>query len=248
MKYLSLVLLFLVACAGIANAASPEVDPVIRKIQDAVVKEIPSFSTMKVGKSIIPGIYEVQVDQHFLYFTEDARYFFRGDLIDFKDKINLSDERRKAYRQKILGDALKKGDVVSFKAKDEKSRVSVFTDIDCTYCRRLHNKMADYNKKGITIDYFFYPRAGKPSPAYDKAAKVWCAEDRNDAMTKAKTLNNFQGKICKETPIDEHVILGRKLNVRGTPYMVLEDGTDIKGFVEPEALLQRIRNSKHSKN
>jgi thiol:disulfide interchange protein DsbC len=117
--------------------------------------------------------------------------------------------------------------------------VSIFTDIDCGFCRRLHAEMAQYNKQGIAVRYLFYPRAGIGSDSYKKAVSVWCADDRQAAMDSAKAGNEVPEKTC-ENPVEAHYELGQQMRVQGTPAIVLEDGEMVPGYVPPDKLRRAL--------
>jgi thiol:disulfide interchange protein DsbC len=113
--------------------------------------------------------------------------------------------------------------------------ITVFTDIDCGYCRKLHHEMADYHAKGIRVRYLMFPRSGVNSPSYDKAVSVWCSEDRNDSLTKAKNGKDPAPRTC-DNPVQNHMAMGRSIGVQGTPSIVFEDGRVIPGYVPAERL------------
>ena len=128
---------------------------------------------------------------------------------------------------------------IIFPAKDQKYTVTVFTDIDCGYCRRMHSEMAEYNKRGIGVEYLFFPRAGVGSESYDKAVSVWCAADRNKAMDQAKGGATPESRIC-DNPVAHDYELGQRIAVTGTPAVFSRGGTQLGGYLPPEQLLQRL--------
>jgi thiol:disulfide interchange protein DsbC len=113
----------------------------------------------------------------------------------------------------------------------------VFTDIDCGYCRKLHNEMAKYNAEGITVRYMPYPRSGLNTPSYYKAVSVWCSDDRRDALTRAKAGKDVPRATC-DNPVQASLELGHQLGVTGTPALVLEDGQLLPGYVPAKKLSQ----------
>jgi len=115
----------------------------------------------------------------------------------------------------------------------------VFTDVDCGYCRRLHQQIADYNSVGITVEYLFFPRAGPNTESFNQAIAVWCSADRNAALTKAKSGEKLEAKTCPN-PIAEEFELGRRIGVSGTPAIIAEDGTQIGGYLPPEQMIVRL--------
>ena len=128
---------------------------------------------------------------------------------------------------------------------DAKHTITVFTDIDCGFCRRLHSEMDQYNKQGIAIRYLFYPRAGIGSDSYNKAVSVWCADDRHAAMDAAKAGKDIPSKTC-DNPVEAHYELGQQMRVQGTPALVLSDGEIVPGYVPP-AKLRRALDERFSK-
>jgi thiol:disulfide interchange protein DsbC len=118
--------------------------------------------------------------------------------------------------------------------------VSVFTDIDCTFCRRLHSQIDDYMDQGIEIRYFLYPRNGPTSPSWAKAEKVWCADDRNEALTLAKLDKEYPTHTCDSSIVSNHYLIGQDVGLRGTPAIVLDDGTLFSGYLPPAQLKEAI--------
>src|SRR5690606_30552260 len=120
--------------------------------------------------------------------------------------------------------------MIVFKPKTSKHLVYVFTDIDCGYCRKLHSESDQYLTDGIEIRYLFCPRAREGSDSYNKAVSVWCAEDRNAALTKAKRGDTIEKRQC-ENPVDRHLALGTQMGATGTPMLVTEKGNILPGYV-----------------
>ena len=133
--------------------------------------------------------------------------------------------------------------MIVFKPEKSKYKVSIFTDIDCGYCRKLHGELDQYMAEGITVQYLFYPRAGKGSESYNKAVSVWCAEDRNAALTDAKNNKKIENKTC-DNPIDEHMQLGVEFEARGTPMIVTENGNIFPGYVPAKRLKAALDSEK----
>jgi thiol:disulfide interchange protein DsbC len=132
-------------------------------------------------------------------------------------------------------------EMVIFGADDAKHTITVFTDIDCGYCRKLHREIDDYNKENIRVRYLFYPRAGVGSPSYDKAVSVWCADDRKQAMTDAKSGKTLESKSC-DNPVKGHLVLGELMGVNGTPAIVLESGELLPGYVPAKRMAQMLNS------
>lgn len=182
----------------------------------------------------IKGLYEVSVDSKIVYASEDGKYILQGHLIDLVAKKDLTEEKLSEKRRTAI-DALGDDQTIIFKPEHSKYKVSVFTDIDCGYCRKLHSEIDQYLAEGITVQYLFYPRAGVGSDSYKKAVSVWCSDDRQAALTAAKKGEVPQDKTC-DNPVDEHMRLGNQFEARGTPMIVTEKGNIFPGYVPAKRL------------
>jgi thiol:disulfide interchange protein DsbC len=134
-------------------------------------------------------------------------------------------------------------DLIVYTPENAKYSVSVFTDIDCTFCRRLHSQLNEYMEQGIEIRYFLYPRNGPTSPSWAKAENVWCADDRNEALTLAKLDQSYPTHECDSSIVSTHYGLGQEVGLRGTPAIVLEDGTLVSGYLPAARLKLALENS-----
>lgn len=213
-------------------------DPAEQKVQDAIKTLVPDARIDSITRSELPGFYEVVLGGQPLYVSADGRYLISGALWDIGAKRNLTEARLAGLRKSTL-DAVGADQRIIYPASQPKHVITVFTDIDCGYCRRLHQQMAEYNNAGITVEYLFFPRAGIGSESYDKAVSVWCAADRNAALTKAKNGEPLENKTCAN-PIASQFDLGHKVGVSGTPAVIAEDGTQIGGYLTPEQMIARL--------
>jgi len=195
---------------------------------------VPGLEDATVTPSPVPGLYEVVAGPDVLYVTQDGRYLIQGSIIDLEERRNLTAPRiAQAAANAIEG--VGEENMVIYEPKEVKHTVSVFTDIDCGYCRKLHSQMDKYLAHGIRIRYLFFPRAGLQSESYQKAVAVWCADDRNKAMTLAKSGQKIEMKEC-QNPVSSHYSLGEQMGIRGTPALVLDDGEKLPGYVPPDRL------------
>ena len=195
-----------------------------------------------ISESVLPGVYEVTVGAKIFYMSHDGRYLITGDLIDLEQRINLSSEKRHQAGVAAL-ENLGEDSMIVFAPKEVKHTITVFTDIDCGYCRKLHAEMAAYNKLGIKVRYMAYPRAGVGSPSYDKAVAVWCADDKAKAMTTAKNGGNVPQKTC-DNPVAKQFELGQDLGVTGTPALLLENGQIYPGYAPADKLITVLEQIK----
>src|SRR5271170_2317971 len=161
--------------------ADPPKDPRI-----ALLKLLPAGSKLEdLRPSPIPGIYEFMEGADVSYLTADGKYFLDGNLYDMDTRENLSEARRMVARAALIN-SVPESQMVIFSPKNPLYTVTVFTDIDCPYCRKMHSDIAEYNKLGVRVRYMFYPRTGPDTESWRKAEAVWCSPDRNGALTRAK--------------------------------------------------------------
>ena len=192
-----------------------------------------------VTASPIDGWYTIQQGSVVAYVSGDGRYLLQGDLIDLQQQVNLTEQSRNQSRHDLIG-ALADDQAIVFSPAEIKHSVTIFTDIDCTYCRKLHNEIDGYLDAGIQVRYLLYPRNGPASKAWTKSEQVWCAADRNAALTAAKLDRSFKTSQCKSDVVSEHYSLGQDIGLNGTPAIVLEDGTLIGGYLPPAQLSMRL--------
>lgn len=227
----SLVLLLALLAANISFADDKEAEQAIRSSLSVFLPKVKADS---ITPTRVPGLYEVVLGSRLIYMTQDGRYLLQGSLFDLEKNEDITAPRRDVIKAEAV-EAVGAENMLIYEPEKARYTVSVFTDIDCGYCRKLHAEMDKYLAQGIRIRYLFYPRAGENSVAYNKAEAVWCAKDRKAAMTAAKSGQDIPMSKC-ENPVNGHYQLGQQLGVRGTPSMILESGEMIPGYVPAEKL------------
>jgi thiol:disulfide interchange protein DsbC len=235
----------LLTCAAFlaSSALSPAVAGVVEEDEFSAVEEkirgmVPNAATIALAETPIPGLLQVQINSEVIYVTEDGQYLLQGQIINIDTRVNLTDQAKSGIRKAALTD-LKREEQISFAPEKTDYELLVFTDIDCGYCRKLHNQMEEYNENGIAIHYLAFPRAGVGSASFAKYVSVWCADDQRAAMTLAKNGGEPEASECPN-PIAEQYDLGRDIGVTGTPAIVTTDGMLIPGYVPPAQLRQRL--------
>ncbi len=211
-------------------------------IKQALGKSMPTAKIESIKPSEIKGLYEVVLGSSIYYVSEDGKYLLQGRLVDVANRTDLTERKLGATRKSAL-ERLGVENMIVFKPKIGKYKVSIFTDIDCGYCRKLHSEIDQYLAEGITIQYLFFPRAGKGSDSYDKAVSVWCAKDRNAALTAAKKDQGLEKKTCVN-PVDKHMQLATEFEVKGTPMIVTENGNIYPGYLPAKELAQALQSEK----
>lgn len=211
------------------------------KLQILLRQEISSVKT-----TAMPNLLEVLSEQGISYVSRDGEFFIQGTLFGIGEDIQNYTENSMVELRKA---GVKKFDahMIKYPAKDEKHVVTVFTDITCGYCRKMHQQMEEYNELGITIQYLAYPRygvydrSGKHTQSFADLRSIWCHEKPDEALTKAKNGRTVAHRIC-EAPIEDELNFGRQAGVSGTPALVFADGSLTSGYQPPEALLQTIKS------
>lgn len=208
-----------------------------------IKKVFPELPRDAVSLSPVAGLYQIKVPPKLIYISADARYVVQGDLINTKTFQNETTPLRDELRNVAINSVGEKNMIV-YGDKKLPYTVTVFTDIDCGYCRKLHSQIEGYNKQGIRVRYMAYPRAGFGSESFAKAESVWCAEDRNKALTDAK--NGTALKVAKcDNPVGQEYKLGQMLGVQGTPAIVTETGEVIPGYVPPQQLKKILTETRN---
>lgn len=213
-------------------------------VEETLAARLPGIEAEQIRATPIPGVWEVSVGRQVVYVSEDGRYLLRGDIIDLTESRNLTadrvaelDETMASRFAAALENGLDESRMVVFSPAQPKHTVTVFTDVDCGYCRRLHREIEAYNDLGIKVRYVFLPLAGPGSESWAKADAVWCSADRNAALTRAKLGEEIDApEACEDSPVAEHYRLGRDLGIQGTPGLLSEDGTFHSGYLPPEQL------------
>lgn len=232
--------LFTLLGSGVALAADAVPKEALEQLRKNLEVPGSGLTVGDVRASDMPGIYEVQFNEGpLVYATRDGSHFIVGDLFTVGPKgfVNLAEKRRDGQRAEQLA-ALDPAELIVFPADGEaRSHVTVFTDITCFYCQKLHREVPALNKRGIEVRYAAYPRAGVGSEGYRKLATAWCADDQQDTLTRLKGGEELPENVCDDQPVAEHYELGQALGVRGTPAIVSESGQMIPGYQSADELM-----------
>jgi thiol:disulfide interchange protein DsbC len=238
-KYFRTATALLASFFAVSPAWSAESAEVPAEERERLAGLFESIDPENVKASPIDGWYMIQKGSLVAYISDDGRYLLQGDLIDLDSQVNLSEKSRTDARREIMSE-LASDEVILFSPSDVKYTVSIFTDVDCTYCRRLHSQIEQYMANGIEVRYLLYPRGGPASAAWNTSEEVWCASDRGAALTMAKLDREFESSSCDASIVQDHYILGQEVGLSGTPAIVLDDGELIAGYLPPDALKQRL--------
>jgi thiol:disulfide interchange protein DsbC len=236
MKRFGLLLLALAVTLGgpsWAAESAPAAD-----VRATIAKKFPGVKVDDVRPSPIAGVYEVALGADTAYVSADGRYIIAGDLYEIDTRKNLTEAARSSARVKALA-KLDERDMIVFAPATVKHTITVFTDVECGYCRKLHGEIDQLNKAGIKVRYLAYPRSGPGSEDWHKMEAVWCSKDRKAAITQAKLGQEVKSAKC-QAPVGRQYELGEDLGVRGTPAIFTTGGDYIGGYLPPAELVKQL--------
>lgn len=253
LKFACALVLCLIALAGCSSSPQPgdanaaalpapaaTVAPAVRSaIAAAGARMAPRAKVQQVTRTPIAGLYQTIADGQVLYLTGDGRYVIQGEAFDVATRTRLNALTMNRLRRNAIA-KLQPGQMIRYAPVHPKYTVTVFTDVDCPYCRAFHANIAEINRLGIAVDYLFWPRTGLGTPSAQKAVDVWCASDRQAALTRA-----FEGQVPRnascQSPVTHDFNLGIDLGVDGTPTVIADNGVVLGGYVDPQELLHRLQ-------
>lgn len=234
------VAVFFTAIAASGPVFAQSGDAELDAVREKVGAMFELIEPEDVSRSAVDGWYTIHKGSIVAYISADGRYLLQGDMIDLDANVNLSEIVRNESRRELMA-AVEDGQTILFTPEEVKYTVSVFTDVDCSYCRRLHSQIDAYLEHGIQVRYLMYPRNGPASRAWNTAEDVWCSPDRQNALTMAKLDREFPTAACDASMVQDHYVIGRDVGLNGTPAIVLEDGTLIGGYLAPDQLAAALQ-------
>jgi thiol:disulfide interchange protein DsbC len=238
MKKLFFCLLALVATTALGAESAGADAAAQAAIKATIAKKFPDVSVDAVRPSPMKGIYEVVMGADTAYVSADGKFLIAGDMYEIETRTNVTE----AGRQKTRIDALAKldeRDMIVFKPQAVKHTITVFTDVECGYCRKLHSEVKQLTDLGIKVRYLAYPRAGPGTEDWRKMEAVWCSKDRNNAITEAKAGQEVKAPQCS-APVAKQFKLGEQMGVRGTPAIFTASGDYIGGYLAPGQMLKEL--------
>lgn len=242
--YIALLLATITAASVVAKPNKESIAKNLSRLSQGAPKEI-----TRVKSTPIKGIYEVLYDGQVFYSNKTGSYILFGSLLDLTQAapVDLTAQAKQTVTKQILAE-LPTNETLVYKVTNgqkPKHVLTVFTDIDCGYCRKFHQEVPALNKAGIEVHYAAFPRAGVGSNSYKKINEVWCSNNPQQALTQAKTGQSYKtNRQCnKAKVINHHMELVRKLGINGTPTLFFDNGKKIPGYLPANRLIQEINKS-----
>lgn len=220
----------------LVSEAAISAESAIDTLRKNLAEHVPGATISRIKETPISGVYEVIVGADIYYMEQSARYIINGDLIDLATKTNFTEEA-KTFNRKAKVAEFGEANMVVYAPETVDHTITVVTDIDCPYCRRLHGEMDEYMEGKVKVRYIFMPLKGQAD--FDTTVSVWCSKDKNLALDIAKSGGKLEKASC-DNPIDRHLKVSRELGVRGTPAIILEDGTMLPGYVPAKKLVNEL--------
>jgi len=219
---------------GVSLAHAEDVD-----IKQFLADKLPNIEATQIDTTPVKDVYSVDLGERFAYVTGNGKHLFIGELIDMESGVN--------YTQLALGEkrvdtikAIPEDNYIVFPAKNKKHSITVFTDIDCGYCRKLHNEIDEINELGIEVKYLLRPRSGPQSPSWQKADSVYCSKNQQKNLTRSKQGIEIPKKSCEGTPTMENVSTSQNLGFNGTPAILSESGSYMGGYLPAKELIKQL--------
>lgn len=224
------------------TSATSDTDATMAAIEARVAENLPGLTLTSIADTPIDGLYELVVDGQIYYVNKDASYLLDGSLIELETRTNLTENRLGGIQTGLIEEIGEENMMIYETAEPSDRSITVFTDISCGFCRRLHEDIDQLLDAGVRVRYLMFPRAGLGSQGHKDLESVWCADDPLKAMTNAKQGGKIEPATC-DNPIESHVALAERVGLRGTPLIYLDNGEKIPGYREPAALASMVNGS-----
>jgi thiol:disulfide interchange protein DsbC len=230
----------LLPCTTWVVAGEPADEAIVAKLTGALQESSSGLQVQSIETSEIPGLYAVQFTNGPLVYADGSgEHFVVGDMYQVQPRgfVNLAEQRRDGDRKDKIA-AVERDDMIVFSpAEEPKAFITVFTDVTCFYCQKLHKEVPELNKRGVEVRYLAYPRAGVGSEGYQQLASAWCSDNPAESLTKLKNKQSVPNNVCAGNPIADQFQLGQELGVRGTPAIITESGLMIPGYQSADDLM-----------
>lgn len=245
--YARVASLFSMALLAIVFATAAQAESTLEEIEARVAERLPGIGITSLNETPVDGLYELISDGQIYYVDEEAEYLIDGSVIRLSDRSNLTDSRLGGIHMSLIEEIGEENMLIYTPEEDTARSITVFTDISCGYCRRLHAEMETLLEEGVSVRYLLFPRAGLGSQGHKDLESVWCADDPQEAMTNAKAGGKIDPMSC-DNPIEQHVALAERLGLRGTPLIYTDSGEKIPGYREARVLAGMVNQSEPMSN
>lgn len=238
-RVITLAVTLLIICAFSVSHAEESVN-VPEPVRVALKQMDPVFPPQNIQKSEISGLYEARIGPTMIYISDDGKYLMNGELFSIGTQANITREKSNYARKDFVYSQIDEKDMIVYEPKGEaKYEITVFTDVTCPYCKKLHGEIEQYLSLGFRVRYVFYPREGESSDSYVKSVSIWCSDNRKNSLTKVKSGGDIPKKECN-APVKNHLKIGNFLRIPGTPAILLDNGELVPSYVPADKLASAI--------
>lgn len=199
----------------------------------------PHVQIRSIKPSAIDGLYEVMIGTDIYYVSADGKYIVSGNLFEAKTQKNLTEAAKSKTYLEVVDKAGESGMIIFEPKKKAKRTLTVFTDVDCPYCRKFHSEVPEHLKQGIRVRYVVFPLRGLGTETYKKSVSVWCSKNKQEALTTVKSGGSIPEKECKN-PMAQNLALSRAMGITGTPTILTDEGVMYRGYVPKDDLYARL--------
>ena len=196
----------------------------------------------EVTKTPMPGLFEIRVNGTDIFYTDaEGNFLVQGNLIDTKQRRNLTEERIDKLTA-ISFDSLPIKDAFTIVRGNGKRKLAVFEDPNCGYCKRFEHDLQKVDN--VTIHMFLYPILSADSA--EKSKHIWCAKDKAKSWQDWMVRDQLpKSASCDSAAIERNVELGRKYKITGTPTLVFVDGTRVPGAISTAQVEKYLTDAKN---
>jgi thiol:disulfide interchange protein DsbC len=237
---MKLIKIALIATTLVATFSATAQEATIRKNLSERIPQLQKID--EVSKSAMPGLFEIRVNGTEIFYTDvEGNFLVQGNLIDTKQRRNLTEERVDKLTA-ISFDALPFKDAFTIVRGNGKRRLAVFEDPNCGYCKRFERDLQKVDN--VTISMFLYPILSDDSN--EKSKHIWCAKDKAKAWQEWMVRDNPAAVAsCDTAAIERNTEVGRKHKITGTPTLIFADGTRIPGAIAAAQVEKYLTDSKN---
>lgn len=207
----------------------------------ALKARIPELERDQISPSVVDGLYTLTLGYQLFYVSADGQYLVKGEVVELASNQPVDQEKLDAKRLQRLS-VIANSEMLIYPTEDTKAALTVFTDITCPYCQKLHEELPALAAAGIEVRYLAFPRAGAQSEVANTMASIWCADEPLKKMDAAMQGEKIPVATCDDPVASQHAI-GVEMQIRGTPAIILENGKLISGYVPANDLIPMALNA-----
>jgi thiol:disulfide interchange protein DsbC len=228
-----------------ADAATPSLSNTINPILNSKLKTLLGPDEKFEIAPFNDAFDQVKVNNQVMLASKDGGYLFFGKVINTSTRTDMMEVANLQHRQTLIS-SIPREKLLTYSAKQQLHRITIFTDIDCPFCRKLHTQIKDLNQQGVTIDYVMIPRGQVGSKAFTKTVNTLCATNSQAAMDSAMHNGYFESSTQATTDCIDNLkaqqALAQTFGFSATPTILFANGEVVAGFINTQALLARLNS------